>query len=71
MYVCICNAVTDSEIIQAQQNGLTTMSEIKHHLGVGNCCGQCVDTAKELLSQSTGVQKFIPQFADNCNTAIA
>jgi len=62
MYVCICNAVTDSQIIEAKQSGMTTMQEITDHLGVGNCCGRCVETAEEVLSQGAGVQKYIPKF---------
>ncbi|MCW8876880.1 MAG: (2Fe-2S)-binding protein [Kangiellaceae bacterium] len=62
VYVCICNAVTDSQIIEAQQAGLSTMKEITEHLGVGNCCGRCVETAEEVLAQNSGVQKYIPSF---------
>ncbi|WP_196138162.1 bacterioferritin-associated ferredoxin [Aliikangiella sp. G2MR2-5] len=65
MYVCICNAVTDTQIIEAQQNGLKTMAQITEHLGVGNCCGRCVETAKEVLAENSGVRKFIPQMAEN------
>jgi len=57
--------VTDSQIIEAQQNGHKTMQEITRHLGVGNCCGRCVETAREVLEQNSGVQKFIPNFAEN------
>ncbi len=61
MYVCICNAVTDSQIIEAQNNGHKTMSDIRRHLGVGNCCGRCVETAKEVIRQNSGVQKYMPK----------
>ena len=60
MYVCICNAVTDSQILEAKESGLSTLEEITKHLGVGNCCGRCVETAEEVLAMNTGVQKFIP-----------
>ncbi|TQV85829.1 bacterioferritin-associated ferredoxin [Aliikangiella coralliicola] len=65
MYVCICNAVTDSQIIEAQQNGHTSMSAITKHLGVGNCCGRCVPTAKEILKENSEVRKYIPKFSDS------
>jgi len=65
MYVCICNAVTDSDIIEAQNNGHTKLKDITRHLGVGNCCGRCVETAKEILTGATGVQKFIPKFTES------
>ncbi|MET1255460.1 (2Fe-2S)-binding protein [Aliikangiella maris] len=86
MYVCICNAVTDSQIKEAMHNGLTTFAEIQHHLGVGNCCGRCVDSAKAIVNEfsaqnqlttqnqviNSGVQKFIPQFTtDSCDPVMA
>ncbi len=61
MYVCICNAITDKEIIEAQNKGYTSFKEISQHLGVGTCCGRCVDTAKQILSENSGVQRYIPQ----------
>ncbi len=64
MYVCICNAVTDTQILEAKASGLTTMKQITEHLGVGDCCGRCVNNAQEVLSQSAGVQKYIPNFAE-------
>ena len=63
MYVCICNAVTDSDIIEAQKNGLTTLKDITRNLGVGNCCGRCVTSAKSVLEANAGVQTFTPTVA--------
>ena len=50
MYVCICNAITESQITKARSQGFTTMSQITDHLGVGDCCGQCIPEAKTLLN---------------------
>ena len=52
MYICICNAVTDSEIIQAHQSGKKTFKQISQHLGVGQCCGRCVNNAKQVIADS-------------------
>jgi len=60
MYVCICNAITDKQIIEAQQNGYANMEQITRHLGVGNCCGRCVTTAQEVLNDNK-VNTYIPQ----------
>ena len=59
MYVCICNAITDSQIIEAQQQGHTSLEQITKQLGVGNCCGRCIETAKEVLNDNK-VNKYIP-----------
>ncbi len=68
MYICICNAITDSQIIEAAQNG-DTLRQITRKLGVGNCCGQCVVTAKELLDDIDQVKKYIPAINGNNNSA--
>ena len=60
MYVCICNAITDKQIINAKNQGHTTIKSINRHLGVGNCCGRCIPAAKEVLANHS-VQKYIRQ----------
>ena len=60
MYICICNAITDKQILQAQQNGCNSIDDITQELGVGNCCGRCIDKATNLLMENPGVQRFNP-----------
>jgi len=52
MYVCICNAVTDSQIRKAAENGVTFMRELGNELGVGRQCGRCACTAREILREN-------------------
>ncbi len=52
MYVCVCNNVTDSQIIDAASKGINTMEELSDALDVGTCCGRCTKCAKGLLRQS-------------------
>lgn len=61
MYICICNAITDGQILEAQEKGYRSFPEIRRHLGIGNCCGRCVKAAKEVIQQNAGVQKYIPK----------
>jgi bacterioferritin-associated ferredoxin len=49
MIVCVCNNISDREIRQAVDLGLTTMAELHKELGVGTCCGKCVSYAREVL----------------------
>ena len=51
MYICICNAVTESEIRGAVTLGATTVSDLREGLGVGTCCGKCVPDAHKVLKQ--------------------
>lgn len=60
MYICICNAITDKQILKAQQSGCGSIDDIIQELGVGDCCGNCLDKAEDLLIENAGVKKFNP-----------
>ena len=49
MYVCICKAVTDSEISRAVAGGVTTIDDLRSYLSVGTGCGKCLDAAAAIL----------------------
>ena len=50
MYVCVCNRVTDSEILAAVKQGATTLEDLGSQLKVATCCGRCAECAHELLA---------------------
>jgi bacterioferritin-associated ferredoxin len=50
MIVCVCNNISDREIRQAIELGLSSMAELHHELGVGTCCGKCVSYARQVLN---------------------
>lgn len=49
MYICLCNAITDRQIVRAAEQGARTPHDLAHNLGVGLGCGRCVACAKDLL----------------------
>ncbi len=49
MYVCLCKAVTDSQIREAVENGAGSMRDLALALGVATQCGKCGCDARELL----------------------
>jgi len=51
MFVCVCNAVTDSQIIEELDNGASSLRDISRRLEVGRNCGQCCKTAKQVIKQ--------------------
>ena len=51
MYVCVCKAVTDGQIMQAISNGVCSRRDLFKCLGVGGDCGKCNKQVKELLDQ--------------------
>lgn len=54
MIVCICNNISDREIRQAIDLGITSMDELRRDLGLATCCGQCSSTAEEILTEHVG-----------------
>lgn len=51
MIVCVCNNISDREIRQAIDLGITSMAELRRDLGIATCCGKCAPCAKEVLSE--------------------
>lgn len=49
MIVCVCNNISDREIRQAVDLGISSMPGLHRELGVGTCCGKCVSCAREVL----------------------
>jgi bacterioferritin-associated ferredoxin len=52
MYICICNAVTDREIVEQVQRGAASIEAIRFELGVATCCGLCTDCATKLIEDT-------------------
>ena len=52
MYVCICNALTDSELSEASKRGARTVREAYAALGVEINCGQCQCMAQDIINQA-------------------
>jgi bacterioferritin-associated ferredoxin len=51
MIVCVCNNISDREIRQAVDLGLTSMADLYKELGVGTCCGKCVSYARQVMNE--------------------
>lgn len=50
MYVCICGAVTDTQIKTACSSGPKTITELKQELGVAERCAKCTDEIKQIIA---------------------
>jgi bacterioferritin-associated ferredoxin len=49
MYICICNAVTESSIRQAVRDGARNIFDLISRTGCSTQCGRCSDLATEIL----------------------
>lgn len=52
MFICICNAITERQLQSAVADGARTLSDLQGQLGVGTCCGCCVETANQYLPRA-------------------
>ena len=54
MYICLCNAITDRQIVRAAEEGARSSEDLAMQLGVGMGCGRCRSCAKALLVETIG-----------------
>jgi bacterioferritin-associated ferredoxin len=60
MYVCVCKAVTDTQIKCAINEGVSSRRELFKCLGVGGGCGKCNPQVKEILEDHNQSLMQIP-----------
>ena len=66
MYVCVCNAITDSQVLRAVEAGVRNLRGLQAHLGVALECGRCASYAHGLIKGETRTNK--PQCSGNCGS---
>jgi bacterioferritin-associated ferredoxin len=49
MYICMCHAINDRQIREVVDRGAVSLRDVQAYLPVASCCGQCEDTARELI----------------------
>jgi len=49
LYICICNAITESAVRECARKGACSLDKLTFELGVGSGCGRCRDCANEVL----------------------
>ena len=52
MYICVCTAVTERDIAVSIEAGASSFEEVQFATGVGTCCGQCSEYAREHVAQA-------------------
>jgi len=56
MYVCICNAITDTQIRRAAESGVRSLWELQKELGVASNCGKCGEMAASIIRETKAEQ---------------
>lgn len=49
MIVCVCNRISDREIVRHAQLGCSTFEDLQFELGVATCCGCCEQCARDVF----------------------
>jgi len=60
MYVCVCSAVTDSDIRKAVDEGVRNMKQLRRTTGCSNTCGCCREEAVEVLQAALAEKRETP-----------
>jgi bacterioferritin-associated ferredoxin len=51
MYVCLCHAVTETQVAEAIGGGACTLEQLRDTLKVTNCCGSCEPAVTDCLER--------------------
>ncbi|MEM9620176.1 MAG: (2Fe-2S)-binding protein [Pseudomonadota bacterium] len=52
MFVCVCHAISDSDIKSAIHAGAEDLDSIQARLGAGTACGTCQDFTQQLIDET-------------------
>ena len=52
MYICLCNAVTTSDIRRAASEGVCGFAQLQARTGCSDCCGSCESEARQVLARA-------------------
>jgi len=52
MFVCLCNGITDRDILCAISRGVDTMDKLANELSVTTICGSCREEIEEILQKT-------------------
>ena len=60
MYVCICNALTDTQVTRAIENGCHQPKDVYKACGTQPQCGRCIETMTNMLNRAMGDTALSP-----------
>jgi len=49
--VCICNFITEKEIVSILEKGATSAKDIQMHTRAGSSCGRCLPEIDQIVEQ--------------------
>ncbi|MEC9414964.1 MAG: (2Fe-2S)-binding protein [Pseudomonadota bacterium] len=64
MYICICKAITDTQIRAAVDNGANSVCKLRKKFGLASSCGSCIAMTESILKEN-------PRKKSNTNAYVA
>jgi bacterioferritin-associated ferredoxin len=52
MIVCVCQRVSDRDIVKAVDEGVCSFDTLRAQTGLGSHCGSCHDCAREIFDEA-------------------
>lgn len=49
MYICICHAISDKQVLKALQSGVDSTHALHKCFGMHECCGSCTCAMRNML----------------------
>lgn len=63
MIVCVCNNISDREIRQAVDLGITSIAALRAELGLGTDCGTCISYARQVLHEAIDSKTVVTELS--------
>jgi bacterioferritin-associated ferredoxin len=71
MYVCLCQAVTESEVHRAVREGTDTIERLREALGVNTGCGSCTEVVQRCADDARRELPALPEASMAAGFALA
>jgi len=68
MFVCLCKSITDHQINDAIDSGVSSFETMQEKLGVASVCGACTCEVKELMSKKFNTNLNVKAALNNHTT---
>lgn len=49
MYICVCHAISDEDVVSAEACGAKSETEVFRQFGVSPQCGQCLNSMRCMM----------------------
>lgn len=59
MIVCVCNRISDREIMRHAQQGCMSFDDLQMETGVATCCGCCESCARDVFHEARSQSRRI------------